>query len=99
VIVAYLAYTIYEADWSLQRASNFYRDLAVPLDADERKIQAQFRKLYVTSIQEKVSVEANWTFSELSAITPTKSLNRNFVPRQKHSTYTSSKHETRWSIR
>lgn len=59
VIVAYLAYTIYEADWSLHRAGDFYRDLAVPLDVDERKIQSQFRKLYVTSIQGQASVKAD----------------------------------------
>jgi len=59
VIVAYLIYTIYEADWSLRRASDFYRDLAVPLDADERKIQGQFRRLYVTSIQDQISVKTD----------------------------------------
>jgi hypothetical protein len=45
VIVAYLLYTIYEADWQLQQEGNFYSLLGVPPDAEEKKIQSQFRRL------------------------------------------------------
>lgn len=45
VVSLYLAYTIYEADYELQRASSFYADLSVPLDATEREIKSRFRRL------------------------------------------------------
>ncbi|KAJ9657743.1 hypothetical protein H2201_008056 [Coniosporium apollinis] len=45
VVVLYLLYTIYEADWQLQRTGDFYRLLSIPLDADERTIQSRFRRL------------------------------------------------------
>ncbi|KAF2405163.1 membrane associated DnaJ chaperone-like protein [Trichodelitschia bisporula] len=57
VIAAYLLYTIYEADWELQRASTFYRDLSVPVDADERTIRTQFRKISVRLHPDKVMPE------------------------------------------
>lgn len=45
VIGIYFLYTVYEADWQLQRDGDFYSLLGVPFDADERKIQSQFRRL------------------------------------------------------
>ncbi|KAK3360066.1 hypothetical protein B0T25DRAFT_119132 [Lasiosphaeria hispida] len=45
VVTLYLAYTIYEADYELQRASSFYADLGVPLHASERDIKSRFRRL------------------------------------------------------
>lgn len=45
VILAYLFYTVYEADWELRRAGNFYQALGVPVDASERTIQSKFRRL------------------------------------------------------
>jgi len=47
VIVSYLLYTIYEADWQMQRDGTFYSLLGLPLNADERRIQTNFRRLYV----------------------------------------------------
>jgi len=41
----YLLYTIYEADYEMQRASSFYTDLGVPLSATEREIKSRFRRL------------------------------------------------------
>jgi hypothetical protein len=46
VIISYLLYTIYEVDWELQRRGDFYRDLGVAVDTDEKWIQSKFRKLY-----------------------------------------------------
>ncbi|KAK7721776.1 hypothetical protein SLS57_005125 [Botryosphaeria dothidea] len=54
VIVAYLFYTIYEADWELQRQGNFYQALGVPIDASERTIQSKFRRLTVLHHPDKV---------------------------------------------
>lgn len=50
VIVAFLLYQLYETDWEIQRAGDFYTDLGVPYDADDRAIQSRFRKLYVHPI-------------------------------------------------
>ena len=47
VIVAYLLYTIYEADHILLKDGDFYRNLGVPHDVDEKSIQSKFRRLYV----------------------------------------------------
>jgi hypothetical protein len=45
VIAAYLLYTIYEVDWDLQKKGDFYTDLGVPVDVDEKKLQSRFRRL------------------------------------------------------
>jgi len=45
VIVFYLLYTIYEADWQLRRAGDFYQDLSVPHDVDDKALQSRFRRM------------------------------------------------------
>ncbi|KXL49747.1 hypothetical protein M433DRAFT_74234 [Acidomyces richmondensis BFW] len=55
VILAYLCYTVYEADYQLQRQGDFYRDLAVSHTASERDIQSRFRRLTVQFHPDKVS--------------------------------------------
>lgn len=45
VVTLYLAYTIYEADYEVQRESSFFQDLGVPLSATEREIKSRFRRL------------------------------------------------------
>ncbi len=45
VVTLYLLYTIYEADYDLQRAGTFYSDLGLPLNATEREIKSRFRRL------------------------------------------------------
>ena len=45
VILLYLLYTIYEADYEMRKAGDFYQILGVPLDADEKKIKSRFRRL------------------------------------------------------
>lgn len=57
VIVAYMLYSIYESDWELQRASDFYKALGVPVDASERIIQSRFRRLTVLHHPDKVTSE------------------------------------------
>lgn len=47
VIVAYLLYTVYEADWQLLRESDFYQLLGVPHDVEEKALQSRFRRLTV----------------------------------------------------
>ncbi|KAI9658249.1 MAG: hypothetical protein M1821_002382 [Bathelium mastoideum] len=45
VIVLYLLFTIFEADWQLRREGDFYTTLGVLPNVDERTIQSRFRKL------------------------------------------------------
>ncbi|OTB09105.1 hypothetical protein M426DRAFT_316398 [Hypoxylon sp. CI-4A] len=45
VVSVYLLYTIYEADYELSRASDYYQDLGVSLSASERDIKSRFRRL------------------------------------------------------
>jgi hypothetical protein len=47
VIVVYLLYTVYEADYQLRLAGDFYQDLGVAHDVAERAVQSRFRRLYV----------------------------------------------------
>lgn len=45
VIVAYLLCTIYEADYRLRQAGDFYQALGVPHDVEEKGLQSKFRRL------------------------------------------------------
>ncbi|KAH6649916.1 hypothetical protein F5144DRAFT_522700 [Chaetomium tenue] len=58
VVALYLLYTIYEADYDLQRAGSYYTDLGVPLDATEREIKSRFRRLAALHHPDKVSSAA-----------------------------------------
>ena len=55
VILAYLVYTVYEADWQLRRAGDFYRDLGVPHSISTGDLQSHFRKLTVKFHPDKLS--------------------------------------------
>lgn len=45
VILAYLLYTVVEADYQLRRAGDFYQVLGVPHDVEEKALQSRFRRL------------------------------------------------------
>ncbi|KAI6836599.1 membrane associated DnaJ chaperone-like protein [Hortaea werneckii] len=55
VILAYLFYTIYEADYQLQQAGDFYSLLGVQHGVEERAIQSKFRRLTVQYHPDKAS--------------------------------------------
>ncbi|KXX74006.1 Chaperone protein DnaJ [Madurella mycetomatis] len=55
VVALYLLYTIYEADYELQRAGTFYTDLGVPLTATDREVKSRFRRLAALFHPDKVS--------------------------------------------
>lgn len=55
VILAYLCYTIYEADYQFRKAGDFYSALGVPHDVDERALQSRFRRLTVQYHPDKAS--------------------------------------------
>ncbi|EUC46701.1 hypothetical protein COCMIDRAFT_4243 [Bipolaris oryzae ATCC 44560] len=54
VYAAYFAFTIYEADFNLQRSSNAYNDLGVPIDVDEGGINSRFRRLTIKYHPDKI---------------------------------------------
>ncbi|KAK2068393.1 hypothetical protein P8C59_003032 [Phyllachora maydis] len=54
VVTLYLAYTLVEADYQVQRAGSFYTLLGVPLDASERDVKARFRRLAALHHPDKV---------------------------------------------
>lgn len=45
VIIVYLLYTIYETDYQLRVAGDFYSILGVPHDVSDRGVQSRFRRL------------------------------------------------------
>jgi len=55
VVSAYLLYTIYEADWEIRRASDFYQDLGILHTASERDIKSKFRRLAAIHHPDKLS--------------------------------------------
>ncbi|KAH7086074.1 hypothetical protein BKA63DRAFT_501033 [Paraphoma chrysanthemicola] len=54
VYFAYFAFTIYEVDFNLQRSSNAYNQLGVPIDVDENGINSRFRKLTIKFHPDKI---------------------------------------------
>ncbi|KAK3629279.1 hypothetical protein LTR56_018166 [Elasticomyces elasticus] len=75
VILTYLCYTVYEADYQLRRAGDFYQDLGVPHSVSERELQSRFRRLTVQyhpdkvtsgSASEKAGVEAIYIHLKLA---------------------------------
>jgi curved DNA-binding protein CbpA len=54
IYAAYFAFTIYEVDFNLQRSSNVYNDLGVPINVDEGDLNSRFRKLTVRFHPDKI---------------------------------------------
>ena len=54
VVLAYLAYTIWEADYYVRQVGDYYQLLGVPLDADDRTIKSRFRRLAALHHPDKV---------------------------------------------
>jgi curved DNA-binding protein CbpA len=54
IYAAYFAFTIYEVDFNLQRSSNVYNDLGVPIGVDESGLNSRFRRLTVKYHPDKV---------------------------------------------
>jgi curved DNA-binding protein CbpA len=54
VYAAYFAFTIYEVDFNLQRFSNAYNDLGVPINVDESGLNSRFRRLTIKYHPDKI---------------------------------------------
>ncbi|EME46518.1 hypothetical protein DOTSEDRAFT_22575 [Dothistroma septosporum NZE10] len=65
VIVVYLLYTIYEADYQITRDGNFYNLLSVPHSVGERALQSRFRRLTVQYHPDKASIADKPAMEEL----------------------------------
>jgi propanediol dehydratase large subunit len=46
VILAYLLYTLYEADYLVRQSGDFYTDMGLSPGAEEKAIKSRFRRLY-----------------------------------------------------
>jgi curved DNA-binding protein CbpA len=73
IYFAYFAFTIYEVDFNLQRSSNAYNELGVPIDVDESGINSRFRKLTIRFHPDKIGAgvdreQANQYFVHLKAM-------------------------------
>lgn len=55
IVSLYLLYTLYEADYELQRAGSFYADLGLPLSATDREVKSRFRRLAALYHPDKAS--------------------------------------------
>ena len=55
IYAAYFAFTIYEVDFNLQRSSNAYNDLGVPINVDETSLNSRFRKLTIRFHPDKIA--------------------------------------------
>ncbi|QIW97973.1 hypothetical protein AMS68_003491 [Peltaster fructicola] len=55
VILVYLLYTIYEADYRIRQSGDFYSQLGVPLSASDKAVQSRFRRLTIQYHPDKVA--------------------------------------------
>lgn len=55
VILIYLLYTVYETDYWIRQSGDFYQDLGLSLDSDERKIKSRFRRLAALHHPDKIN--------------------------------------------
>ena len=59
VIALYLLYTIYEAHWEIRRDGDFYADLGVDPDVEEKGIKSRFRRIAAQHHPDKVAHTAD----------------------------------------
>ncbi|KAK4695284.1 hypothetical protein P7C71_g2439, partial [Lecanoromycetidae sp. Uapishka_2] len=57
VILAYLLYTLYEADYLVRQSGDFYSFLGLPPGAEEKAIKSRFRRLAAVHHPDKFSTE------------------------------------------
>lgn len=57
VIIIYLLYTFFEADYWVRQNGDFYQDLGLPTDAGEKQIKSRFRRLAALQHPDKVPTD------------------------------------------
>ena len=57
VIIVYLLYTLYEADYIMRQSGDFYQDLGLTPGADEKQIKSRFRRLAALQHPDKVPTD------------------------------------------
>ena len=57
VIIAYLFYTLYEADYWVRQKGDFYQDLGLSPEAGEKAVKSRFRRLAALYHPDKISTE------------------------------------------
>lgn len=57
VIIVYLLYTLYEADYIIQRSGDFYQDLGLTPGVEEKQIKSKFRRLAALQHPDKVPTD------------------------------------------
>ena len=57
VIIVYLLYTIYEADYTIRQRGDFYQDLGLSPGAEEKQIKSKFRRLAALQHPDKVPTD------------------------------------------
>ena len=57
VIIVYLLYTLYEADYILRQSGDFYQDLGLAPGVEEKQIKSRFRRLAALQHPDKVPTD------------------------------------------
>lgn len=57
VIIVYLLYTFYEADYIMRQSGDFYQDLGLAPGAEEKQIKSRFRRLAALQHPDKVPTD------------------------------------------
>ena len=57
VIIVYLLYTLYEADYTIRQRGDFYQDLGLSPGAEEKQIKSKFRRLAALQHPDKVPTD------------------------------------------
>jgi hypothetical protein len=55
VIVAYLLFNIYQTDWQIRRDGDFFADLGIPHDADEKTVSRLLRRVLAQAHPDKAA--------------------------------------------
>ncbi|SLM35657.1 DnaJ domain [Lasallia pustulata] len=65
VVLAYLLYTVVEADYEVLRDGDFYQDLGLPHNVDDKGIKSRFRRLAAIHHPDKISTSGDDPPSEV----------------------------------
>lgn len=86
VVISYLLYTLFEADYWVREDKDFYQILGVTPDVGEKIIKSKFRRLFVFFNYRTRTWSSLTCFIELRYIIQTKYLQKilSYMPRLKH---------------